>query len=440
MIKKTFRLCLAVVFGFGLFLLTRPVSAASLSTTPAGLIADNMLVGNTYDYTLDFGLSDITQDTQVVITTELGDMETWATFNPGKEFTYKKDLEKQVITISFNVPSTAAVKRYQGFIRINAETMDATATASIIGGSRVDVDFTLTNEVVKNLTVTKASIANFPIGSPLALALNLHNLGNSLDNISKVNLQIIDLNFKDVVTLSSLVVTSVNPISYKEAIYEFDNTLAKGQYLANLFISNDNGTVHEAQKLAFSVDVAEPLVAVTPVLDQNSIIIISLLLFSGAIILILIVYITMKRIKPKDAAVALICTILLTPVMAYLVKGYQDYYKTSEMITSHALLIAKTNVETKTAVSDEGTTKKVLGINVLGEETSDKPLSNKPATKNEQGDYIVFQSPDFTSEQVHFIKEGQTIKAVEDLPDWYKVQISEGVFGYLPKVSVKITN
>jgi len=141
----------ALIVSLFAFVLLVPfsVKAVSMSTSPANMIMENLLPGSSYEYPITFQLQDLTSDAKVTISTELTGFDNWITFLPSKEFIYKSDLEKQIITVKVDVPTDAIVQNYKGYIRINVVDPTNQAMTSIVSGSRIDVSLDLTTKVIE---------------------------------------------------------------------------------------------------------------------------------------------------------------------------------------------------------------------------------------------------------------------------------------------------
>lgn len=414
------------------------VNAITLSTSPAVFEMHDLLPSNSYEYIFKFALKDIPGDTKVYISTELGEIENWITFNTGKEFTYKKDQEQQIIIATVNIPDGAIIKNYIGSIRINVESNDKQAMTSVTSGSKIDVNLTLTETPIEKIIITAADISNFRVDNPLILKLNLQNQGNVEYSITKTTMQVFSSDNTEIANLSTLNNIIIKPFSFQETTVEFKNTLKAGSYSGLIKLYHDEEVAYEAS-VPLSVENNSAIFSFLPQMDPNLSTVILILIIVAFLILSFIVFIGMKKNDNKNTLIIIILSLLVMPVIAYLGFQYQEYF-----ILKGSLEDSKDLIAIKKPLDfqiDNVESTYVLGLSTEGNEgPANIYLSQEKRTVNENGQYFVFEKPDYNSKQVYLLKEGDTVKATESIGEWYKILINDNLSGFLPKTSVKSTN
>jgi len=413
----------ALIVSLFAFVLLVPfsVKAVSMSTSPANMIMENLLPGSSYEYPITFQLQDLTSDAKVTISTELTGFDNWITFLPSKEFIYKSDLEKQIITVKVDVPTDAIVQNYKGYIRINVVDPTNQAMTSIVSGSRIDVSLDLTTKVIEKLDIVAASIDSFKADSPLSLMINLHNVGNGNLTITKATINVIGTDNSEVATLNSDTNITIPAFSFKESTLEFTNKLEAGSYKANIVLFKGSEII-ASQTIPFSVDKSSAIVSTTPVLDSNLSLVIIVLIVIAFLILAYIVFIGIRNNSKKNTVTMVLLSALVLPMIAYLGYQYQQYSLTKSMLDNNQ------KVE-----------KAILGVSIDVAEPTTAVEEPSFKTITDKGEYIVFEKADYNSKQIALVKAGDNFNAVED-GDWYKITLENNTVGYLPKTSIKSVN
>jgi hypothetical protein len=430
--KQIFSFLLGIIALFFLFP-TVNVNAITLSASPASLVMEDLLPSGTYTYTFEFRLKEIENDVKVLLTTELGDMDGWINFDVGNEFSYKKDQEKQVIVATINIPTEAIIKNYTGAIRLNVDTDDNQSMTSVVSGTKIDVNLSLTSNAKEFLEIASAEVPNFKVGNPFLLKMNLHNIGNVQFAVNKITMQIFTTDNTEVANLSSLENVLINAFSYKEVSIEFQNSLKEGSYTALVKLFNGDKLAFE-KTVPLSAEKNSIAFSIFPEMDPNLSTVLIILIVVGFLILAYIVFIGMKNNEKKNVLAIVILSLLVLPIISYLGYQYQEYLNTSSMIEEHKNLVAlKTTSNSQTAKSTD-----VLGVSTETDPTENVTEENEvDKNMNNRGEFYVFDRPDYASEIIHLLKSDDTVKATEDLGEWFKVTINSELEGYLPKISVK---
>jgi len=443
--KNKFSKILIICFLFlSILFIATPAKAMNISLSPATLILDNVLPNSKIEYPITFSLSNLQDDVKVFISTESGEIENWISFSTGKEFIYKKDQDLQIINITFTIPANANIKFYTGIIRINPNIqLQENATASILSGTRIDIELSLSNKIIEKIDLLNATLGNIMLENPLVLKLNLQNSGNVEYSITKTEAKIIDNDKNEVAILSSDNSISIAPFATKEISIEFANILGIGQYSAEISLYKDAKVIYQ-NTLPFTVERKNSIVAIQPMLANFSLPLIISLTVIAFIILGYTIMIALKNRSKINTVTATILIIIQLPLISYLGFVIQEHAQVSDIIKSHSIFIAKSGEEIASAKLDISPPIEVLGISEQNTKTT--PMQNDvietnlemaPITKTKNGEYIVFKSADYNSEQIYFISENEKVNAIEDLEGWYKIKLLNNQFGYIPKSSIK---
>jgi hypothetical protein len=425
--KNTITKILFSVFLFTAFSVMLPLSvkAISLSISPVGLYPD-VLAGSHTEYNYTFRLGDFSEDMNVVVTTDLPGFDSWVTFKPGKQFIYKAGQDEQVVTIMVDVPNGSTAKLYQGYIRLNAKkVVPGNEAASVISGTRLDVDLTVTNNNIRDLVATAVRIADkVDESSPINVAVNINNRGNIPDTFDKAVLVISDISGKTLATYEQTKLDLVDAFTAKEIVVPFAHQLKAGDYFATIQLYSQDKMVF-TDRMSLTV---EKNLSVLPISGEylNENMPYYLLLIAGCSLLVLILVFVYQRKKPSKRS-KVIAVVLVLPVLGlltYLGTAIGQYRNVSTMV-----------LNSKTPVTNYGNTIETADAKLLGVATTNASALGS-LIKTANGAFNIFAQPDLSSKIVYQAYENETLHAVEDITDWYKVELPGGGFGYLPKASV----
>lgn len=434
---------LAGIILSGIFLaLSSTKVYAGFGISPAGINNEDLKPGTRYVQDMVISRSDPDEDLVAVIQPELGELNNWVTFEPGTRINLPKGEQRVSIRVIINVPADAAIKPYEGIFRILATPLGQVKGVSVVKGARVDIDLTTTEESVINLSIRAVSIPDGFEEENLILNVTAKNDGNSDTAPTKVELKVSDLLEKELKTLTTYDVEKVP--AYEQSIVKAvfkDHGLVAGEYYGAVTVYN--GDTKYEDRVVFKVfpkkiyqEVCEGVPEI--VSTNRQIIFYSVVTISSLTYLVMIV----KKLKTKDkknintlavGAVVLVVLILLS----YLVIsrnqfGLLDRECRQEWINQQtettqptvAAINPSSSVQGANTVQLEGKTLNTFGELRVGEST-------------ENGQYRVYREKNLSSSVIYLAKEGENFDVIEEFAEWYRIQLPNGIDGFLPKVSVK---
>ncbi len=427
-------IAIGVAIFFALFASTSQVQALTISVSPTSLINKQLLVGTTSTYNYIFALTDLSEDMNVTITSNIPGLDNWLTVSPGKTFIYKKGQVNQEIALTFAIPAGAVLQKYTGNIEISSgKSVLDTGVANLNSGVNLDVDVELTNLQVKDLKVTAVTVEPGMQDQDLVINTTIYNLGNVSAALNKAVLKISDINGNEISTLAGANFESIEPLTNKLTQVTFKNELDAGQYFADLELFFENKSVY-AGKLMFNVERNTSLLPVTGVLSDEMLpYLLGALIIAAIGTIVLVVMILRRKFNRQSVVVAALLIFPLNFLVAFL--GYTVgtlLNQTNKNELEQAVSSPDLAVETIVTVEP-----KLLGANVAQE----LPESQKP--KTDDGKYKIYAEPSMNSEVIDYVEENTKLNRIVDdsdksadwFNDWLKLSLDEGV-GYLPKSSV----
>lgn len=437
-------------------LLTQSVFAG-FGIAPSDFINDHLKPGMSYEQEFILSQGDPIEDITVSIEPDLGEMDSWFSFEPGKTFTIPKGQQRFPIKVKVTVPNDAALKEYEGVIRIKALNNESQQTGvSIVKGVVLETKIKTTNISVTRLVVEALSFLDMVPGDPLKLSMRIRNEGNVDAAPSKVVLDILDFKQEKIDTLESNDIKTVAAGTTGETIVTFDHSLEPGSYfaIAKVYL---NKTVLREEQLAFSIKaprVGEEKVVETVALTSDTIdsqfpfdlkspegviaVLLALLIFCVTTVA------TAKILNKKIVAwkkIALIALTLLIGIplvaLAFLLpleKKSPAVDQKQEMSTEVSVTVPTPEATASGAVQGVST-EAVNKVSVPQEE--EEQTNPTKVTHTKQGKYGVYQEDSYTSEIVYEASEGESLKVLDENEGWYLVSLPDGKQGWLPKTSVK---
>lgn len=434
---------LAGIILSGIFLaLSSTKVYAGFGISPAGINNEDLKPGTRYVQDMVISRSDPDEDLVAVIQPELGELNNWVTFEPGTRINLPKGEQRVSIRVIINVPADAAIKPYEGIFRILATPLGQVKGVSVVKGARVDIDLTTTEESVINLSIRAVSIPDGFEEENLILNVTAKNDGNSDTAPTKVELKVSDLLEKELKTLTTYDVEKVP--AYEQSIVKAvfkDHGLVAGEYYGAVTVYN--GDTKYEDRVVFKVlpkkiyqEVCEGVPEI--VSTNRQIIFYSVVTISSLTYLVMLV----KKLKTKDkknintlavGAVVLVVLILLSYLIISRNQfGLLDRECRQEWINQQtettqptvAAINPSSSVQGANTVQLEGKTLNTFGELRVGEST-------------ENGQYRVYREKNLSSSVIYLAKEGENFDVIEEFAEWYRIQLPNGIDGFLPKVSVK---
>lgn len=412
---------LALTVGVFLFLGVITKVHAGIGVSPALVENKNLRPGDKVTQTIVISQSEPDEALDVVIEPEIGAANDWLTFTPGAKFSIPKGTKQFALQMTISPPAGADIKQYKGVIRVKATPKGSVAGGvTVVRGARIEVDFATTNKDYVELIVRGLDIDNFAAGSDLILKVKTENKGNIEAGPTKATIDVLDLTQKSVAKLSSDKIGKVQPSETKEVNAVFANTLKPGEYFAKTAVYYNNKKLRE-DRLVFTVTEGKPQDA-----DKAS----------GEVKKDKKINITVDKLVLN---ISLVILIIATGGIAFLmIRKRKKLTARQEQnlmigISAIAMLLAilATIAVNYEALFTDKETKNTIEIRVLG-------ITSEPGLTG--NDYYIFAEPNENAVRLETAKEGQTYSVVEEKDGWYKLDLGDGKFGWIPENSVKATN
>lgn len=415
------------------FILVKP-AMAGFGVSPAEIYNDSLKPGATFDKEIVLSRSTADENLKVVIETELGEAESWFTFNPGKEFIFAKGENRKTVKITVSVPKNANLKNYKGVLRIKASSVDsASSGVSIVQGARMEVNLVTTSINLDLLNIKGLNMPEVEFQKPLKLLVNVENNGNTEIAPSKIILEIEDLNKNTIETQEVTKLEKVSANTTKEITAEFKNNLNSGEYFGIIKVYLDDKLIR-SDRLVFKVGAAPEgyqaassekvnfLTKIISAVKNNKNETIAILLIP--LLPILIGYILFKKSKSKKLkTIFLIDTLIYIIFAIILISIYHQ-----KRLNNIAKPGDKGNVQ--------GETIEITPTNIPKNNSEPNLIINND---KEKSGYSIYRIPDLNSPVIYTASENEKLNVVKEIDGWYQVLTGQGAGGWLPKSSVKKT-
>ena len=238
----------SIVFGVAVAVLVivKPADAITIGISPSSLINTHLRPGTIVENNFTLSLAELDNDVQVDITSDFPGFENWITFYPATTFTFKKDQKTQNIKAKISVPANAELKNYSGTFHVNAKNPNLSQnTASIISGTLIKVDLSVTNEVFEKFFISAASLSGTQNGKLITIDLNFNNEGNVPVSFTKGELEVTDLTNKLIDNYIALALPTISPFQQIILPLSFPSSLIPGQYNAKIKLSSGENLVYQ---------------------------------------------------------------------------------------------------------------------------------------------------------------------------------------------------
>jgi hypothetical protein len=235
------------------FQLTSTCADASFGVSPADLSLDYLSPGMTVEQEFLISRTDLNQEADINIETDIQGANDWVKINPGNALTIPQGKQTETMTAIISVPEDAEYKKYEGYLTLKIAPGGKTAGVSIVEGVGIAVNLTVTKSVITNLLIRKMEIPALTIGNPIRLLLATENQGNQEASPEKAEIIVKDLTGKELLRSEDTTFEKIEPGRKKELAAEFENGLSRGEYYADVSIYFQGKPIKE-DKLVFSVE------------------------------------------------------------------------------------------------------------------------------------------------------------------------------------------
>lgn len=425
-----------------LFLLSTTFSYAGFGVSPTNIFNEYLKPGATFTQEFNLSRSDDTSNMNISIVPDLGGMDSWFTFDPGKTFVFKKGETTQKFKVVVKVPSDAKFTDYKGVIRVNAMPgQQAVGGVSITQGVRLDANLVVTEQNLRALSILSIKALDSQEGKPIRLEIVGENTGN-VDASPTLKITVMDMLMNVVEEHEVANFGFVGPNETKTLVAEITSKLPTGEYFINVQVLLDEKVLRE-ERLVFNIvnipgketeeenkEEKSTGFSIGSIFKDVSVYLPYILI---SIVIVLVAYLLIglmwkrKDLEPKKDklwAVALgskkpsrMGLSVVIGVMVLLILLFYPLYN-------------KINEREKLDVSGEtqGATDSKVEMGAL----------NVLPTPSQQ-DFLVYEKEDLNSKVLYQATEGEQFNVVLETENWYQVLLKDGTNGWLPKGLVKST-
>lgn len=466
---------------------------AGFGISPSDVVNDLLKPGDRYEKRIIISRSDPDEALKGKIETDLPEIESWFTFEPGNEFILPEGESRFPIKVIINVPHDAPYKKYSGALRITGASLDEDkGGVTVVKGAKVQVELATTDIDVTNLVVRALRIQESTDAQRIVMILNVENIGNVPTAPSRILIDVEDLAGNKVGQYETSGLENVEPGVTKEIEAVFRTDLQPGEYFANTKVYLDQNVLREDKLYFRVVNPSPPAETPTqPTMEQElpkTVGIIGMIknnptefiiIISGLIIVplfLLLLYRKRKEKGNKDEKLLYIVIGLLLFAVFVLVALILSTAKQRDQISGYLAMLNKN--ATKEVTVDVTKSIKLSSPNeteILGQETannqnetntnkeSEQESNDNQNTDSEvkgvqttnmdvenptlyvqnpqaQGEYLIYKEPDTSSPVVYKAQDGEAFSVTTEITDWYQVQVGNNITGWLQKTSIKTTN
>jgi hypothetical protein len=438
---------------------------AGFGISPGGIFNDHLKPGAHVEQQITVSRSDPDEELIAVIEPDLGEMNEWFTFVPGREFVLPQGQQQVSITAIIDVPEDVEFKQYKGFLRVKAAPRQQPLGVSIVKGARLEVGLVASEFDVRQLLVRMISANEPKVNEPLELLMRIENTGNTDIAPTQVKIDFYDLGDSLISSITESDLDVVPAYEIEDVVTRVLHDLPAGEYFADVRVFLGEEVLRE-ERIVVNVDGPVPTPDVKKSAGMTTVgercedqgLLAGLVNNKPFYMLLMAVFVGfllvgwfMERRKTESkakqpgqykavtysvAGFALVITFVYFGLLA------QDEYqviKTVPCTNEVTTLIVKTQ---EIAVQKTPELPSVLGTQTGESEYEVKEVTPAPVdpltVKNPQyvSKYNVYALPDQESQVIQSMDAGSVLNVIDENSKWYKVKLENGLEGWLPKASV----
>ena len=432
------------LLGVGILLLSSVVAHAGFGISPSDINHEYLKPGSSFTTDFLISRSGSLGETDIIVEPDLGPINSWFIFKPGKVFRFPKGQRTIQFQVVVNVPETAEYKEYTGSLRLKAIPTDqAVKGVTVAQGLKVNAGLTLTEENIEKLAITAIDVGDIVKGNPVKVDVVARNEGNVESSpIAKIKIMDLQMNVLEEQEISSL--GSVKPNETKTLTGQFITKLDLGEYFIEVDVLLGDQSLRK-ERLVFKILKESPAMDTTKKIEKlTSLTIVTflqdkqnyVLWILAGIIAAIIVYFLIDRLwkdksaedKEKATAVALGSKSSTRQVLS-IAFGF--------LVFLGLFSAAISELEVK-QVPVNDSKKEVQGVedSIIKSE----PMLNVLPSPAADASYPVYSQPNTSSKVLYQAKDGETFKVLEVSNGWYKVTLNDGSIGWISETIVKSTH
>lgn len=163
-----------------LALFSIPFSVGAFGISPPFVTSDRLTRGSSFDTTIFLvqGKPDVDLEIQAIFDVP-ENIRDWFSVDKGEKFTIPAGIQQFPIVVTTKVPKDAEYNIYKGYLRINTIPVRKEGEqVNISVGARVEINLTVGDNIIKDLTVKGINILDIREGEAPQAIVTMQNLGN----------------------------------------------------------------------------------------------------------------------------------------------------------------------------------------------------------------------------------------------------------------------
>lgn len=444
---KIIKILLVSSFFVSIFAFIQPVVVeAGLGISPSLIENETIKKGTRLEKEMVLSRSNPDELMTAIIEPDLGEMNSWVTFEPSAKITLPKDVNRVSFKVIINVPEDAALKDYDGVFRVYAEPEGQVKGVSIVEGVAARISLTTTTVNVVELSIRAVQIPDTYEKEDLLLELTTNNKGNTNAAPSRVEVEVQTLLEEKVKLLETTDIESAPPygISTIKAIFK-DHGLVKGEYFGLVKVYKDSDIFYQ-DRVVFVVNpekVYEEVCTGVPLsISENTEIVFFVLSGIGLlVIVVLLVKANGKKVE-KDAKKKKMLIIIGSFILFEAIIFPTVYLNSFGLLDGSCEMVVVEQEDEIAVAQEQPTVETSPQVEGLATESQDSDgissLNVVPAT--EDGKYKVYKEDDLSSAVIYLADQGEEFNVIEERSQWYRIQLEDGTDGWLPKQNVQDSN
>lgn len=441
------KLLFTIVLSLSLLIFLPETVHAGFGISPAGITNSSLKKGTQYVQDMIISRSDPDEELVAIIEPDLGELNGWVTFEPSMNVTLPVGETRVPIKVIVNIPADAATKNYTGLFRILATPKEKVKGVSIVKGARVDIKLATTEDSLIDLEIRAASIPDTYEKEDMTVDLKIQNNGNTNLAPSKVEVTVQNLLEKEIAVLETDLIEEAPAYLFSDVKAIIKNHgLVAGEYYGNIKVFVGGKSQYE-NKVVFKVlpekIFEEVCVGAPEVISSNR-----LPIFIGVSLLglALTAYYTFREMKnnkkmKQNKKLINLLAFLFFVILMYLV-FVQDVIGVMDRKCTMELVPPTQNTEEKvepTKIPSVEPSSSVQGLEIKnenkGSETTFDELNVGLTTQDSK--YRVYETNSLSANVIYLAEEGEQFKMIQETAEWYRIELSNGQTGWLPKNSTK---
>lgn len=243
-----------------LFVSVANICLAGFGISPPYVSSENLMPGSHYEQSISLIRSDIEKEAKVIIQKDLGEISDWLKIENENDLVYKQGDTKVVMKVIVDIPRNAELKNYKGKILVSVPNTDQVAGGAAIAlGAQIDVDLTVSNQVINDFEISSIKILDCYEGEDIRALFGIRNKGNTELQPKKIIMEIYDINERNLLDIVEGTALGVVPSNTKADIeVRFLPKMQKpGVYWAKIKVYNDDKIVID-EKVFMSIKTNTP--------------------------------------------------------------------------------------------------------------------------------------------------------------------------------------